>query len=57
MQARVEQRIAQLRIEFKDSVLGEYGARSIQRQLQAEMEHAPSEAAINRAAASQLNNP
>ena len=49
MQARVEQRIAQLRIEFKDSVLGEYGARSIQRQLQAEMEHAPSEAAINRA--------
>ena len=49
MQAHVEQRIAQLRVELKHSVLGEYGARSIQRQLQTEMDHAPSEAAINRA--------
>jgi len=47
--AQVEQRIARLRAELKSSVLGEYGARSIQRQLQAEMQHAPSEAGINRA--------
>jgi transposase len=49
IEARVEQRIAQLRLELKNSVLGEYGARSIQARLQAEMDSSPSEAAINRA--------
>lgn len=51
MSLQVEQRVAQLRVELKSSVLGEYGARSIQAKLQIEMEGAPSEAAINRALA------
>lgn len=49
MNPQVERRIARLRIELKNGVLGEYGARAIQRHLQSEMQDAPSEAAINRA--------
>ena len=45
----IEQRIAQLRVELKSSVLGEYGARMIRSVLQTEMDSPPSEAAINRA--------
>jgi len=47
----VEQRIAELRIDLGKSVLGEYGAKAIYTALKAEMEHPPSEAAINRALA------
>ena len=45
----IEQRIAQLRVELKSSVLGEYGARVIRSVLQTEADYPPSEAAINRA--------
>ena len=44
----VEQRIAELRAELRDSVLGESGTRAIRSVLQAEMECAPGEATINR---------
>lgn len=44
----VEQRIAELRVELRDSVLGESGARAIRSVLQGEMECAPGEATINR---------
>ena len=44
-----EERIAQLRVELKSSVLGEYGAKAIRAVLQTETDSAPSEAAINRA--------
>ena len=45
----VEQRIAALRIELRDSILGEYGARAIKATLHAEMlGNEPSEASINR---------
>ncbi len=47
--AELEERIAQLRVELKASVLGEYGARAIQAALQSEMPRPPSEAGINRA--------
>jgi transposase len=46
-----ERRIAELRIELKASVLGEYGARAIRAALQAEVHEPPSEASINRALA------
>ena len=49
--ADLEERIAELRIELKASVLGEYGARAIGAALQTETDYAPSEAAINRALA------
>ena|SRR5438105_11258383 len=45
----VEQRIAQLRIDLRESVLGEYGAGAIRTALQAEMARVPSEASVNRA--------
>lgn len=44
----VEQRIAQLRIDLRQSVLGEFGARAIHAALDAEIDSAPSEASINR---------
>lgn len=44
----VEQRIAQLRIGLRESVLGEYGASAIRTALQAEMARTPSEASVNR---------
>src|SRR6266568_5122022 len=44
----VEQRIAQLRIELRESVLGEYGASAIRTALQNEMARAPSQASVNR---------
>ncbi len=44
----IEQRIAQLRIDLRESVLGEYGARAICAALEAEMVQVPSEASINR---------
>jgi len=44
----VEQRIAQLRIDLRESVLGEYGAGAIRTALQAEMARVPSEASVNR---------
>lgn len=47
--AESEQRIAQLRVELKSSVLGEYGAKAIRAVLQTETDSPPSEAAINRA--------
>ena len=49
--ANLEQRIGELRVELKASVLGEYGARAIRHALQAETHRPPSEAAINRALA------
>lgn len=49
--ADLEQRIAELRVELKASALGEYGARAIRSALQAETHNAPSAAAINRALA------
>jgi transposase len=49
--ADLEQRIAELRVELKASVLGEYGARAIGAALQTETDYPPSEAAINRALA------
>jgi hypothetical protein len=51
MSGEIEQRIAELRTDLRKSVLGEYGARAIHAALTAEMERAPSEAAINRALA------
>ena len=46
----VEQRIAALRIELRESVLGEYGARAIKAALHAERPgNDPSESSINRA--------
>lgn len=47
--ADLEARIAELRVELKASVLGEYGARAIGIALQTETDYAPCEAAINRA--------
>ena len=44
----LEQRIAELRLELRESILGESGARAIRSVLQAEMESAPGEATINR---------
>jgi transposase len=44
----VEQRIAQLRIDLRGSVLGEYGAGAIRTALQAEMARVPSESSVNR---------
>src|SRR5450759_4671433 len=45
----VEQRIAELRIALRESVLGEYGAKAIKVALHADMrEDEPSEATINR---------
>jgi transposase len=44
----VEQRIAQLRIDLRESVLGEFGGRAIRAALHAEIGWAPSEASINR---------
>lgn len=44
----VEQRISELRIELRESVLGEFGAKAIRSALEAEVERVPSEAAINR---------
>ena len=44
----LEQRIAELRVELRESILGESGARAIRSVLQAEMESAPGEATINR---------
>ena len=44
----IEQRIAQLRIDLRESVLGEYGARAIRAALESEMMGVPSEASINR---------
>lgn len=44
----LEQRIAELRMELREGVLGEYGARAIAAALQAEMPRAPGEATINR---------
>lgn len=49
--ADLEERIAELRVELKASVLGEYGARAIRVQLQTETHYPPSEATINRALA------
>src|SRR5258706_6586075 len=49
MNAGVEQRIAQLRVGLRASVLGEYGAKAIRAALGSQMERPPSEAAINRA--------
>lgn len=46
--ADVEQRIARLRGELRDSVLGEYGARAIAAALHAEIAHPPAEATVNR---------
>jgi transposase len=45
----VEQRIAELRIELREGVLGEFGAKAIRAALQAERHCAPSEASVNRA--------
>jgi transposase len=47
----LEQRIAELRLGLRKSVLGEYGARAIHAALRGEMQRVPSEAAINRALA------
>jgi putative transposase len=44
----IEQRIAELRRELRDSVLGEYGARTIYSALAVDTQQPPSEAAINR---------
>jgi transposase len=44
----IEQRISALRLELRDSVLGEFGAKAIGSALEAQIESAPSEAAINR---------
>ncbi|MGZ5261067.1 MAG: hypothetical protein ACXWC0_25905 [Burkholderiales bacterium] len=44
----VEQRISELRLALRGSILGEFGAKAIRYALQSEMESAPSEAAINR---------
>lgn len=44
----VEQRISELRVELRQSVLGEFGAKAIRSALAAEIDSAPSEAAINR---------
>lgn len=44
----LEQRIAELRVELRDSVLGEFGAKAIRSALVTETGSAPSEAAINR---------
>ena len=46
--SEVEQRIAELRVELRESILGESGARAIHSVLQAEREEAPAEATINR---------
>lgn len=46
--SEVEQRIAGLRSELRESVLGEYGACAIHSALQNELAHVPSEATINR---------
>lgn len=46
--AEVEQRIAELRMQLRDGVLGEHGARTIRVMLQAELSNVPSEASINR---------
>ena len=45
----VEQRIAELRLELRKSVLGEFGAKAIAEALEAEMDRLPAEATINRA--------
>jgi hypothetical protein len=45
----VEQRIADLRLELRKSVLGEFGAKAIAAALEAEMDRRPAEATINRA--------
>jgi len=47
----IEQRIAELRIQLRKSVLGEYGAKAIRTALEAELDRPPSHAAINRALA------
>ena len=47
----VERRIAELRLDLRNSVLGEYGAKAIYAALESEMDCPPSEAAINRALA------
>jgi transposase len=46
--SEVEQRIAELRTQLRDGVLGEHGARTIRTSLQGELCHVPSEASINR---------
>ena len=46
--SEVEQRIAELRVELRESILGESGALAIRSVLQAEREEAPAEATINR---------
>jgi hypothetical protein len=51
MTPAVEERIVELRIELRKSVLGEYGARAIYEALQGELKRPPSQAAINRALA------
>ena len=45
----VEQRIAELRLELRKGVLGEFGAKAIAAALEAEMDRRPAEATINRA--------
>jgi transposase len=45
----VEQRIAELRLELRKSVLGEFGAKAIAAALEAEKDRRPAEATINRA--------
>jgi len=45
----VEQRLAELRLELRKSVLGEFGAKAIAAALEAEMDRRPAEATINRA--------
>ncbi len=44
----LEQRIAELRMELREGILGEYGAHAIAAALQTEMPHPPGEATINR---------
>lgn len=44
----VEQRISELRVELRESILGEFGAKAIRSALVTETPSAPSEAAINR---------
>jgi len=46
--SEVEQRIAELRTQLRDGVLGEHGARTIRTTLQGEFSRVPSEASINR---------
>lgn len=44
----VEQRIAELRVALRQSILGEFGAKAIRSALEVEIKRTPSEAAINR---------